>query len=140
MSSTDNTTNMLLIFVAIQLLMFIIGQGIVNLVGYNPLQSNNILSAYDNGNYTLPSNPSAQLPSGEGTTLSVDTGLSYTDPITTNKEWWLNVPGLGFVQAFFSGPAVLLAIAGFPPALAWAIATCWYILCVFVLVGYVLGK
>ncbi|RKZ03351.1 hypothetical protein DRQ25_17850 [Candidatus Fermentibacteria bacterium] len=142
MTQTDNLTNILLIVIGLNFLMFVVGQGLIEVGGYDPFSlDQNLLQQYNqNGTYTLPSDVADQLPSGEATTISVDTGLSYTDTFTANKVWWLRVPGLGFVASVLSGPALLLGLAHFPPALAWAVASMWYIISLFVLVGYIIGR
>lgn len=143
MTSTDNVTNALMVVLALNLLMFMVGGAISDVTGAGVFNnSDNVLNTFRaNGTaYDVPSDVGGYLPSGEATTVSVDTGLAYTDMFTSIKTWFVDVTGLGFVLTILSGPKVILSAMLVPEAIAWAITAWWYGITVFLIVAFFWGR
>lgn len=144
MTATDGLLNAVLVVFALNLIMFFVGFGIADVGGTNPFNYNdNLLSDFNDGNtssWDVPSDVGGKLPGGESTSVSVDTGVVYTDTFTSIKSWFVDVTGLGYVLGILSGPKIILTAMGAPEALAWAITAFWYTVTLFLLVAFIWGR
>jgi len=94
----------------------------------------------DDGTYILSDGESTtQLPSASSS-VNAETGVSYTDSITTSRSWLLESTGLGYVVNLLSAPYNIIKSLGLPEIFAFAIGGLWYGVTLFLLVAFILGR
>jgi len=148
MATGDNLLTALIIVLTLNVMMFFAGQGIESLEGDNPfLNKQMTLNTFNSGNvtgeYEVPTTAGVLLPGGEGTSISPDTGLSFTDIFTSIKSWFVDTTGLGWVLSILEGPKVLLSMMMPGEALAgavWALTALWYGITLLIIVSYIWGR
>lgn len=144
MASGDGFLGAIMIVLSLNLIMFFVGYGLTDIGGTNPFNyTDNTLREFNTGNSTsfdITSDPASDLPGGGATTISPDTGLSFTDIFTSIKSWLVDSTGLGWVLSILSGPKVILSLLGLPNGAAWAITALWYGVTLFMLVAFIWGR
>ena len=93
------------------------------------LQGNTTWFGGNGENITLPA---------QGSVAATDGALTFTDSITVSKSW-ISTAGSYFVK-LISGPVNYLVAIGLPKGFTDAIAALWYILTIFLIVAWILGK
>lgn len=146
MATSDSMLPALMLVLGLNLMMFLVGGALEELGGSaaNPFNyEDNALSKFNTGNatvYGLNTSVSAQLPGGEGKTVSPDTGLSFTDIFTSVKSWFIDSFGLGYVLNILEGPKILLSLMGMPLGAAWALTALWYGITLFMIISFIWGR
>jgi len=144
MATGDGMLTAVMVVLGLNLIMLFTGYALVDIGAVNPFNyEDNALAEFNAGNSTnfdVPSNPGSLLPGGEGTTISPDTGLSFTDIFSSIKNWFVDVTGLGWILSILSGPKIILTLIGLPEAAAWAISALWYGITLFMLVAFIWGR
>lgn len=144
MATGDDMITAVIIVLSLNLIMFFVGYGLEDLGADNPFNyEDNALREFNTGNSThfdISSDPANDLPGGAATSISPDTGLSFTDIFTSIKSWLVDATGLGWVLSILSGPKIILAAMGVPLALAWAITALWYGVTLILIVAFIWGR
>jgi len=138
-----NITSALVVVLSINLMLFLGQAAALSLAGdeeiifYN--EAGGLLSDFDSGNYTTPTNPDDLLPSGEAS-VNPETGNIFTDTFSASRSWILETTGLGYLINLLGAPAQFLYSIGLPAAFAWGIGALWYGITLFLLVAFILGR
>ena len=144
MANADSLLSAVLLVLGLNLIMFLVGAAMADLGGVNPFNEDlNILTKFNagtNGTYDLPSDPGGQIPGGGATSISPDTGNVFTDTFTSIKSWFVDTLGLGWILSILQGPKVILTAIGLPLAAAWALASLWYGITLFIIVAFIWGR
>lgn len=144
MAISDGSLSAVMLVLGLNMVMFLVGFAMADLGGENPFNyEDNALREFNAGNSTnfdISSNPGNDLPGGGATSISPDTGLSFTDIFTSIKLWFVDTTGLGWVLGILSGPKIILTFIGLPVAAAWAITALWYGITLFMLVSFLWGR
>lgn len=146
----DDITTALIIVLCVNAMLFLGQAAILSINPEGALHyydcKGSILGSYDannctSGNYTLANtDPASQLPAG-AQSVSPDTGAWYIDLFTTAKNWLLDtVPGLSYLVGIVNAPANLLIALNLPAAFSFAVEAIWYILTIFLIAAWWLGK
>lgn len=138
-----NLSTALVVVLAINVMLFM---GQAGAMALNPDSSpvfysedGSLLSNFDEGNYTTPSDPKTLLPSGEAS-VNPETGNIFTDIFSATKNWILETTGLSYLLDLLGAPANFLKAIGLPSAFAWAIGSLWYGITLFLIVAFILGR
>ena len=97
-----------------------------------------LIASYDTGNYTLPTDPSTQLPNQAGS-ISPTTGNIFTDAWSALTNWFLSVTGGKYLIAFINTVPNFLKALGLPAEFAFAAGWLWYLFSLFIIVAYIRG-
>lgn len=84
-------------------------------------------------------NPTSFLPS-QGGEIQIDSGAAYTDTSASANTWLSGGKGLNYLNTIVSTPKNMLVAIGVPGPFAFVVGTLWYLLTVFLIVGFVLGR
>lgn len=98
-----------------------------------------VLRQYDAGNYTVPTNVSSLLPSGQGEVVP-NTGSFFTDIFSTVKNWFLDLPGVRYVVGVVTAVPNMLQTFGLPPELSFAIGALWHVMTFVLLIGWLFNR
>jgi hypothetical protein len=150
MSSTDNITLALILIASISLVFVLVQMSITDInpdsgmVFYNC--SNDFLSnsftaseCTAGGEFAMR-NPDGSFPTPPTGTVSPSTGNIFSDTYLTAQKWLLESTGLGYVGDLLSAPKNFLVSIGVPNAVAFLFAAMWYMLMLFLLVSWLLGR
>lgn len=145
MSSTDNLTTMLLIVLAIDMFM-VLGSAAVTAV--NPDGATVGIECDDTlldiaGNCAtgeIQQNVSRMLPTAANKEDRGDTAPGFTDIFQTIWNWLLKLPVIGQLLQMVAAPFALLTAMGLPLAAVYAIAGFWYVVNLFLLVAFLVGR
>jgi hypothetical protein len=137
-----NITTGLVIVLAINVMLFL-GQAAatdLNPTGTNIYDgSGSLISDFEGGNYTMPSDPASFLPSGESS-VNPETGNIFTDTFSTSRSWMLEKTGLSYLLNMLSAPAQFMYSIGLPAQFSWAIGSIWYAITLFLIAAFILGR
>ena len=126
----SNLTNALLVVLCINAMLFI-GQASINAMGGSEM-------FYDQSTGTCTTlDPSDSLPD-TSQSVDPDTGLSYTDDYSTGSNWLKNNGKC--TSSIANAPANFMRYLGTPVIFNYAVETLWYLLTLFLLVSWLLGR
>lgn len=91
------------------------------------------------GAYALSTNISDRFAS-QSVTVSQTTGDVFTDTFTAAKTWLFEKMGLGYVYDLLSAPYGIINVITHMPALAAAISAIFYLVMLFLLISWVMGR
>lgn len=144
----DELTRAIIIVACIDLMLFL---GQIAVLDLNP-DSTSVFSCKGNflgiadaygcqgTSYSLnSSNSGAYLPS-TGSSVSPTTGNIFTDSFTTLKNWFVDGTGLGFFYSVLTAPYNFLTAIGLPNAFVFAIGSLWYLINIFLIIGWFMGR
>ena len=136
-----NMLNALLFVLCVNGLFFIANQTLISdstSIGFTC--ENSLFNKVSNCNYTLSSDATSKLPSGQA---SVDptTNAPYTDTYITSRNWIIDSNfGLDYVFGLLSAPYDFMKMARFPSEISFVLATIWYGTILFIIISFILGK
>lgn len=131
-----------LVFVLALNAIFFLGQTAVTEINPTGTQFFNydgsMIANYDQGNHTLPTDPTDGLPSTLPS-VSPTTGNIFTDGWSATQNWILDATGGSYLLDFLKAvPNFLLAI-GLPQELSYALGFIWYLFSFTIIVLFIRG-
>jgi hypothetical protein len=108
--------------------------------------NSNYISGFDKGNYTLNSDISESLPSGQGT-IQPENGNFFTDTWSTMVGWMKTqaakgsgiVKGLQFAAGLVSCVPDALKMVGLPSPISFALGVVWHAITAFLIIAWLKG-
>jgi len=82
----------------------------------------------------------SQLPTGEGTVESGDTGVIITDVFKNILNWFKSAPGIKYVYGVVAAPYNILKCTSLPNQFIVGIGTLWYLVSFLVLIAFIWGR
>jgi hypothetical protein len=142
----DNKLAMaLIIMLVLDVIFFLTNTAMVDI---NPAGStlydydSSFISDYDIGNYTLQDVEGGRSILPEGTaSVSTETGNVFTDTFKTSSNWIQTAgKGLNYLTEFLGGPTTILRDINAPREVTFSIGALWYILTLFFIIAFILGR
>lgn len=149
MPNTDNITYMLLVTLCVTALFFLAQFTILQVNPSAPLQydaQGSILCQLDankclnTGNYSLTDSDPATMLAPDDPSVTQTGGNPFVDVFSNIKSWFLDKTGLGFLVNLISAPKAFLQAIGLPSTYAFALASLWYGLLIFLILAFMWGR
>lgn len=96
------------------------------------------ISRYDQGNYTLPSDPTTSIPSTTPS-ISLTTGNIFTDAWSATTNWLLDNTGVSYLIAIVNTVPNYLKAIGLPAEFAFGIGYLWYAFSILIIILFIRG-
>lgn len=96
------------------------------------------IARYDQGNYTLPTDPTTSIPSTVPS-ISPTTGNIFTDAWSATTNWLYTNTGIGYLIAIVNTVPNFLQAIGLPAAFAYGIGYIWYVFSIMILFLFIRG-
>ena len=81
-----------------------------------------------------------QLPSGDGTVESGDSGVIITDVFKNILNWFKSAPGIKYVYGVVAAPYNILKCTNLPNQFIVGLGTLWYLVSFLVLIAFIWGR
>jgi hypothetical protein len=91
-----------------------------------------VIMKYDSGNFTREEFTTDQLPNSQKGVSTI--GETLTDTFSTVKQWFLDVTGLRYLDAFINAVPRYIDGMGAPVEAAFALGTVWHAMSVILLI------